>query len=370
MSSLLIYLERGDRGCGLQAQQASAKGLTVVLINEDNSADPKVWELARKSAQIIYLSPKMALSDGFVKLWRDSKFRDRLLALVVDEAHCVEEWGVASFRAEYRDLVVLRHYTGQETAFLACSATWSTSTFEFIFDCLAFGFRPFWGLDVGCDRPNLFYDIQILQNTKNPVLDVLNILPASPDANTTLQDIPKCLFYFESQLACRQATETLRKCLPVHLRRAVYAFSSDLSERSKMDTWERFAAGEYRILCATDAAGMGCNVPDVRYIVLFRCPSSLPVLAQRWGRAGHDRTTQAVCLVLVQPWAFRPSPSAAPHESLAVSLLKGGKKKPLEPKAWTDRRAKLPKNLEEFINVKFAMDVASSAYYSVDSLVF
>ncbi|KAI1781803.1 P-loop containing nucleoside triphosphate hydrolase protein [Ganoderma leucocontextum] len=335
-----------------QVKQAAAKGLTAVMINEDNSHEPKVWETARKSAQIIYLSPEMALSDGFAKMWRDAKFRDRLLAVIVDEAHCVDEWGVASFRGEYRDLAVLRHYTGQEKAFLACSATWSTSTFEFIFDCLAFGFRPFWGLDVGCDRPNLFYDIQVLRNTKNPVLDVLNILPDSPDSSTALTEIPKSLLYFDSQMGCRQAVDSLRKCLPAHLRRAVYAFSSDLSERSKIDTWERFAAGEYRILCATDAAGMGCNVPDVRYIILFKCPASLSVVAQRWGRAGRDRTTQAICLLLVPPWAFRPSLPLAPRESLAVSILKGGKKKLLEPKAWTDRRAKLPTSLEEFINIK------------------
>ncbi len=334
----------------------------VIMINEDNSHDPKVWEIARKSAQIIYLSPEMALSDGFAKTWRDSKFRDRLLTVIVDEAHCVEEWGTASFRGEYRDLAALWHYTGQEKAFLACSATWSTATFEFIFDCLAFGFRPFWGLDVGCNRPNLFYDIQVLRNTKNPVLDVLNILPASPDANTALTELPKSLLYFDSQMACRQAVDTLRKCLPVHLRSAIYAFSSDLSECSKIDTWEHFAAGEYHILCTTDTAGMGCNVPDVYYIILFKCPASLSVLAQRWGCAGRDRTTQAICLLLVPPWAFRPLLSSAPQESLAVSMLKGGKKKVLEPKSWTDRHVKLPVTLEEFINAKTAKEVALRVY--------
>jgi superfamily II DNA helicase RecQ len=48
-------------------------------------------------------------------------------------------------------------------------------------------------------------------------------------------------------------------------------------------------SGCIHILCATDAAGMGCNVPDVRYSVIFGCPKSLSVIAQRWGRAACDR---------------------------------------------------------------------------------
>ncbi|KAI0691454.1 P-loop containing nucleoside triphosphate hydrolase protein, partial [Cerioporus squamosus] len=288
-----------------QVRQAEVKGIKAVMINEDNAHESGVWEMARKTAQLLYLSPEMSLSDGFAKIWRDHTFQDRLGAVVIDEAHCVEEWGDTSFRGEYRELDVLRHYTGQEKPFLACTATCSTPTFDFLFDMLAFGFRPFWGLDVGCDRPNLFYDIRPIENQRRPVLDILDILPSHLDATTAPRDVPKTLLYFNSEMACREATETLRKCLPRHLRSVVYAFSSSLSEKAKRRDWDAFALGEVRILCATDAAGMGCNVPDIRYVVVFHPPPSLSVLAQRWGRAGRDRTTPAVCLLLVPKWAFR-----------------------------------------------------------------
>ncbi|KAJ7600882.1 hypothetical protein C8J56DRAFT_768845 [Mycena floridula] len=118
----------------------------------------------------------MALSDSFSSLWKDPKFRRRLTAMVVDEAHCIDEWGSDKFRPLYRQLHTLRGYSGQEVPFVACTATCQTSTFETVWTSLGFGTRPFWGLDVGCDRPNLLFITRELQNIKNPVLDVLNLV--------------------------------------------------------------------------------------------------------------------------------------------------------------------------------------------------
>ena len=51
---------------------------------------------------MVYMSPEMVLSDSFAKLWKDSHFRSRLTAIIVDEAHCIDEWGGEDFRPEYR----------------------------------------------------------------------------------------------------------------------------------------------------------------------------------------------------------------------------------------------------------------------------
>lgn len=103
---------------------------------------------------MIYISPEMAQSESFAKLWKDHRFRDRLQAVIIDEAHCVDEWGTEDFRGHYRRLSTLRHYTGHEMPFVACTATCPTSTFGILWDTLSFGLRPFWGIDVGADRPN------------------------------------------------------------------------------------------------------------------------------------------------------------------------------------------------------------------------
>ena len=73
-----------------------------------------------------------------------------------------------------------------------------------------------------------------------------------------------------------------------------------MSELAKLQCWELFSNGEFRIICATDAAGMGCNVSDVKYIVTFGLTKSLGTISQRWGRAGRNRTIEGVCLWLVE----------------------------------------------------------------------
>jgi superfamily II DNA helicase RecQ len=298
----------------------------------------------RTTAQLAYMSPEMVLSPSFQRLWKDANFRSRLTALVVDEAHCIEEWGGLDFRPQYRRLDILRTYTGQEVPILACTGTCRTSTFNLIWETLGYGYRPFWGLDVGTDRPNLYFIVRPLPDAKNPLLDVLNLLPKIMDSKTALVDIPKSILYFDSEDMCRTLVRLLRQVLPSHLREYVQAFSSDLEEDTKGAIWDSFRKGQTRILCATDAAGMGCNVPDIKYIVSFGLPKATSSVGQRWGRAGRDRKTEAVCILLAPAWAFRPSTSATLQQQ-----LNGQRRKP-ERKQATIQRAKLDSRLESFIN--------------------
>ena len=76
-----------------QAEQAKEKGIDALVINEDTAKTADLWKHARSSASMVYMSPEMALSPSFQKLWKDSRFRTRLTAIVVDEAHCIAEWG-------------------------------------------------------------------------------------------------------------------------------------------------------------------------------------------------------------------------------------------------------------------------------------
>jgi superfamily II DNA helicase RecQ len=299
---------------------------------------------------MVYMSPEMVLSESFSKLWKDSQFRTRLTAVIVDEAHCIDEWGGDDFRPEYRQLDRLRIFTSQEVPIVCCTATATTSTFNIIWKTLGYGNRPFWGLDVGCDRPNLFYITRPILNTTNPLLDILFILPQVLDNTTLLEAISKCLLYFDSENACRRAVQFIRKCLPAHLRSCIQAFSSDMSEAAKKRCWELFMTGDIRIICATDAAGMGCNIPDVEYIISFGIPKSVGTVAQRWGRAGRDRKTDGVCVLLVPKWAFHPEkPAVAAH---LQHLQRGhqGHQKGLETKADTLKCARLDPKLETFIN--------------------
>lgn len=292
------------------------------------------------------MSPEMALSHRFDELFRDGKFRHRIKAIVVDEAHCINEWGHDDFRPLYRQLDRLRSFTGQDVPFLACTATCTTETFDLIWDTLAFGNRPFWGIDVGCDRPNLFFSVREIEND-NPALNILDILPETMDASTPPTDIPKCLFYMDSEAGTRAAARTLRQCVPENLRKYIYALSADLSDEGKKQIWDKFVAGDIRILFATDAAGMGCNDSCIQYVFILNCPKALCIVFQRWGRAGRDRVTLAVCVLLVPRWAFRPKTALA----LPAVTRVQGKQPGEETKAAALRRSKLDPVVERFINI-------------------
>lgn len=223
----------------VQAKQCVALGLDAIVINEDTVKDDaaQLWKRARTSAQLVCMSPEMALSDSFGALWKDSRFRARLTAIVVDEAHCINDWGDDKFRPLYQKLSGLRAFTGQEVPVVACTATCSTSTFDAIWSTLGYGNRPIWGIDVGCDRTNLFFP---LVYAKTPLLEVFNFLPDQLDDSTSVFSIQKGIIYMDSVAGCQALKNELRKVPPLHLRTSVYVFSSMPSTRAKEMVWTGF----------------------------------------------------------------------------------------------------------------------------------
>jgi superfamily II DNA helicase RecQ len=100
----------------------------------------------------------MELSVSFTKLWKNASFRKRLQTIVIDEMHCVDEWG-EEFRPQYRELSRLPHYTGQNVPFIAWTATCTRrlSLSDSHLDLVTAG------IDVGCERPNLLFLTRVLE---------------------------------------------------------------------------------------------------------------------------------------------------------------------------------------------------------------
>ncbi|KAG8923320.1 hypothetical protein FRC01_012897 [Tulasnella sp. 417] len=280
-----------------QVQEATKKGLTAVMINENNSSDTRLWR-----------------EPSFRRMWSSRKFSERVAGVFVDEAHCIHEWG-DEFRPVYQELATLRVYAGYDIPMIACSATLPTEKFSVVWDKLDYGHRPFFGVDAGTDRSNLLFLVRPVENPDDPARDVLHMLPRGLTAASTAEDLKfKVIFYIQNETACRKAKDTIRRCLPSHLRNMVYNFSSSLSEKAKQGLWDRFKKGEIKILFSTDAAGMGCNVPDIDLVVVAGDPSTVSAVEKRWGRAARRRSHLGTCLLLLPKWAFRPT--APPPETL------------------------------------------------------
>ncbi|KAH9917476.1 uncharacterized protein B0H18DRAFT_855645, partial [Fomitopsis serialis] len=88
-------------------------------------------------------------------LFRKESFRRRILAIIVDEAHVIYTWS-KNFRVDYGELRQLRVITGMDIPWALFSATFPTEIFNFCGRSLHMGTtRPFWGIDLGADRPSI-----------------------------------------------------------------------------------------------------------------------------------------------------------------------------------------------------------------------
>jgi superfamily II DNA helicase RecQ len=195
-----------------QVCEATEKGLKAIAVNEDTiRAETAIWKRVRNEHHnLIYISAELAVGVGspMLLLWKDLAFGKLLGAIFIDKVHCIDEWG-AKFHEEYPKLKQLHSFTSFEVPIIACSVTMPTSTFDIIWDILDYGHRPFWGLDVGTIRENLFYTIRPITSTKEQLHHILNILPASLTADTLANSIPKTLVYFATPKLCVQFVQEL-----------------------------------------------------------------------------------------------------------------------------------------------------------------
>jgi len=96
----------------LKVMEAERVGVKAAMVNEDTKC-PELWkDLRAGQHSLYYVSPEMALCNAFLSLWQGSKFKERVQGVIVDEAHCIAEWG-NEFRPEYQGLAKLRNYVGQ-----------------------------------------------------------------------------------------------------------------------------------------------------------------------------------------------------------------------------------------------------------------
>ncbi|KAJ7177279.1 hypothetical protein C8R43DRAFT_843537, partial [Mycena crocata] len=96
-------------------------------------------------------------------LFRNHTFRERVISIQVDEAHIIRDWK-DEFRKDYGELHTLKVIAGSEIPWGALTATAPTETFELIYRSLGMdGTKPFWGIDLGSNRPNLEYIVKPMQ---------------------------------------------------------------------------------------------------------------------------------------------------------------------------------------------------------------
>lgn len=250
-----------------QVDNLADRGIRAVLFHSGLTAREKDLGMTRcrlGKAKIAYVSPERLRNERFLAELRTLT----VSLLVVDEAHCISQWGY-DFRPSYLRISDLRRIVGEEVPVLALTAS---ATPEVTGDIMRhLGFREPRVFAKSFTRENLSYIVRYA-DIKEPML--LRILSATSGCS---------IVYVRSRRRTRELAALLNDA-----GIASEAYHAGLAPEEKEERQDRWKRDEVRVMVATNAFGMGIDKPDVRLVVHYDLPSSLEEYYQEAGRGGRD----------------------------------------------------------------------------------
>ncbi|KAH8995511.1 ATP-dependent DNA helicase [Lactarius hatsudake] len=234
--------------------------------------------------RLLYITPEKLCSAEFMKLLAPLYQRGELNRLVVDEAHCISEWG-HDFREEYRRLGTIRERF-PDVPLMALTASATPLVQDDIARILRMAPQRLSKFVHPFNRPNLFYEVRYHSSEAITQMDeVLNYISG---LHRRRGRPSSGIIYCRTRMTCDDLSNYLRgkglNCRPYH--RGIKPAILDQTLKG----WEEGGDGTRGIdvVCATIAFGMGIDKSDVRYIIHYDLPKSFEGYYQETGRAGRD----------------------------------------------------------------------------------
>ncbi len=260
-----------------QVEGLNQAGVHAAYLNSSLTAGQyqKALGLARQGRyKIIYVAPERLVTDAFL----DFAMQANIAMLVVDEAHCVSQWG-QDFRPSYLKIVEFIEKLPKRPVISAFTATATKEVRDDIIDILLLQNPTVTA--TGFDRPNLYFAVQ---SPKDKYASMKNFLQMHPGQS----GIVYCL--------TRKYVEEVYERLKEE-GFSVTKYHAGLGDGERKANQEDFIYSRAEIMVATNAFGMGIDKSDVRFVVHYNMPKNMESYYQEAGRAGRDGEA-AECVLL------------------------------------------------------------------------
>lgn len=294
-----------------QVAAAERAGVHAATINSSNVAE---WDDIHQRVRdadldVLLVSPERLNNPDFRDAVLPALARDAGL-VVVDEAHCVSDWG-HDFRPDYRRIRSLIAELGTDVPVLATTATANDRVVEDVAAQLGVGGRDTLVLRGGLDRESLRLSVVQAGNPAQRAAWLADHIGSLPGSG---------IVYTLTVAQAHDVAALLReRGLPV----AAYTGATEAAEREQLEA--DLLADRVKALIATSALGMGFDKPDLGFVVHLGAPSSPIAYYQQVGRAG--RATERAEVILLpgredaDVWRYFAS-VAFPAESLVRKVIR------------------------------------------------
>lgn len=217
--------------------------------------------------KFIYLSPEMLHQPTVLEALK----KIQLNLFVVDEAHCISQWGM-DFRPEYSTLGAVRKVLGNPLT-MALTATATPRVREEILTSLKLDRSTTQQVLYSVNRPNIAFGTILCENNKNELII------------EQLQKLQKPgIIYFSSKKKADEIAGMIRTKTAL----SAESYHSSLETEDKIKIQNQFIQDQTDIICATSAFGMGINKNNIRFVFHYHLPASPEAYLQEVGRAGRD----------------------------------------------------------------------------------